>query len=468
MASAEQVYRDKNAYLRNWLSEVSSIDFYKDIFPPEDMERRGCSGDRKANPIIALTETSERRGKKRTYLHNEIVFSDFEAFEKAKGNPFALCSMCSYSGRRRSANNAYKLHGICIDLDGVGMEELDTFRAHVEHNLIPWPTYLVNSGHGLHVYYIFFEPIPLYPNVVSYMQRLKEGLTRIVWNKETSNYKVKDRQFQGIYQGFRMVGSCSKLGRTERAKKNYLVTAFKCSKKVDLMYLNEFVYDEFKIPDNMDLYGSGLWGDEHLTLDKARELYPKWYQKRIVEKKAKGQWYCNEGLYYWWLNKIRAPGNARDGNRYNCVSILFIMAIKCGIPKNVPTEDALDLVDTFNELTEREKNEFTVDDVRAASKYYDASYAYYSINAIETRTGIRVDRRPKRKSREQGEHLKRARLLRSLSSYDNAGRPEGSGTAQKEIIEWQKKNPGGTKKQCKDATGLSFPTIRKWWDSISE
>lgn len=465
MASAEQIYKDKNAYLGEWLTEISSKDFYMDIFPPEDIERRGHAEDRKPNPIIALTDVSKRDGKKKSYIHNEIVFSDFEALDKAQGNSFALCSMCSYSGRKRSANNAYKLHGICIDLDGVGMEELKLFRAHVEHKMIPWPTYIVNSGHGLHVYYVFFEPVPLYPHVVSHLQLLKEGLTRIVWNKETSNYSVKDRQFQGIYQGFRMVGTCSKLGRTKKAKQNYLVTAFKCAKKVDLMYLNEFVYDEYKIPSEMDLYGSGIWGDEHLSLDKARELYPKWYEKRIIQKKAKGQWYCNEGLYYWWLNKIRTPGNAKDGNRYNCIAVLFIMAIKCGIEIDVPMEDALDLVETFNELTRKENNEFTADDVIEASKYYDSDYAYYSIKAIETRTGIRIDRRPNRKPREQHEHLRRARLLRSLSSYDNAGRPSGTGTAQNTVFEWRKNNPEGRKADCVRATGLDKKTVYKWWDS---
>ena len=39
----------------------------------------------------------------------------------------------------------------------------------------------------------------------------------------------------------------------------------------------------------------------------------------------------------------------------------------------------------------------------------------------------------------------------------------GSGTAENKIKEWRLSHPSATKKQRKDDTGLSYPTIRKWW-----
>lgn len=44
------------------------------------------------------------------------------------------------------------------------------------------------------------------------------------------------------------------------------------------------------------------------------------------------------------------------------------------------------------------------------------------------------------------------------------GRPKGSGTKQEIIQEWRRNNPKGTKKECKEQTGLTYPTIRKRWD----
>ncbi len=465
--SSEELYRLKTLFLVSWLgNEVSALDFYGDIFCPEEIERRGYVSDHLANPIIAYTVEDEGH----RYLHNEIVFRDMKAFEEVQGNDFAVCSLCSYSGKTRSAKNAYKLQGICIDLDGVGLKELESLRMYFEQDMLPVPTYLVNSGYGLHVYYIFYEPIPLYPHLIPYLQKLKEGLTRIVWNKETSNYKIENRQYQGIFQGFRIVGTCSKLGRTKKSKQNYRVKAYKCGKKVDLMYLNEYVYDQYKVPEGFDSYGSGIWGEDHLTLDKAQILYPEWYEKRIIQKKPVGQYVCNRGLYYWWLNEIQTDGNARDGNRYNCIAVLFIMAIKCNIEKEAVLQDALSLVEPFNELTVREDNAFTVDDVMQASKYYKKSYARYSINAIEVKTGIRINRRPKKERKNQEEHLEEARAIRDIRMRrqgkkwtDGNGRPKGSGSKEQTVREWQQQNPNGRKIDCYRDIKLSRMTIDKWW-----
>ncbi|MCQ4928166.1 hypothetical protein NE466_11550, partial [Veillonella parvula] len=48
-----------------------------------------------------------------------------------------------------------------------------------------------------------------------------------------------------------------------------------------------------------------------VTLEEAKELYPDWYEKRIVQgepkqksKKQGGTWVCNEALYEWWKRKI--------------------------------------------------------------------------------------------------------------------------------------------------------------------
>jgi len=43
------------------------------------------------------------------------------------------------------------------------------------------------------------------------------------------------------------------------------------------------------------------------------------------------------------------------------------------------------------------------------------------------------------------------------------GRPEGSGTAQSKVQEWQELHPYGKKSECIKDTGLSKPTVYKWW-----
>jgi len=235
-----------------------------------------------------------------------------------------------------------------------------------------------------------------------------------------------------------------------------------------LEYLNGFVMDEWKLPTTIPDYGSYEWLDEeHVDLAKARELYPEWYEKRIVKKLPAGRWVCNKGLYYWWLNKIQEGNNAHDGNRYNCIAVLFIMAVKCNIGVEFAMADALELVEPFNELTVHEGNDFTVEDVKSASKFYQNSYARYSINAIEAKTKIHIERRPKGKKRlKRADHVKiRMNGMRD-AMYPNGEWRNKDGRPKKHdmVYEWKKRNPQGKKADCIRETGLDKKTVYKWWD----
>ena len=77
-------------------------------------------------------------------------------------------------------------------------------------DILPQATFVVNSGTGLHLYYVLKEPVPMYPHNQKCLKELKYSLTRQIWNKFTST--IKEPQMQGILQGFRVVGSGSKLG----------------------------------------------------------------------------------------------------------------------------------------------------------------------------------------------------------------------------------------------------------------
>jgi hypothetical protein len=118
-----QIYKAKNAWLAERYNEVSAEVFYRDVFPVEFIETKN-GAECYANPIITYTCHSDDG---RRFCRNEIVFRDTftEAIEKTQGNSFALCSMCSYSGRTKTAANAFKLHGFCIDLDGVQVKQLE-------------------------------------------------------------------------------------------------------------------------------------------------------------------------------------------------------------------------------------------------------------------------------------------------------------------------------------------------------
>lgn len=470
-----QDYRDKQSLLSKELVQVTPHEFYDDIFPDDDLERPGCLADRRANMIIAY-KVDTASGK--TLMRNEIVFAGKDGLAHAYANSFALCGLCTYSGKHRTAANAYKCYGFAFDLDGVGAEECTTFLSGVKINKLPRPQYIVNSGHGLHLYYIFESPVPLYPAVRDRLQRLKKALTRVVWTNETSYIKSRPdrdmRDYLGIYQNMRMPGSCSKIGKG-KARKNYLVTAYRYTTyptirgaRCTLEYLNEWVDEQDRVPTTPD-YSSWDYATDHLSLEEAKQEWPEWYRKRIVEQLPPGQWVCNKHLYEWWIDRIQQGDGARDGTRYNCISVLFIYAIKCAVPFAEALEDALDLVEPFNERTVKPDNEFTDEDVQAASKYYQRSYARYSIKMIELKTHIQLPRN-KRNGRNQADHCKLMRLIRDeINGHKDIWR-EGNGRKPKQeiVTAWRNKHPNGRKIDCERDTGLSRHTVLKWWGSAGK
>ena len=133
----------------------------------------------------------------------------------------ALCSGLTYRGRTNKLIHAQRMNALIFDLDNLGESELLNvlYRiyelpselekiGHSEYGLrvIPEPTFLVSSGSGLHLYYVFEEPIDLYPNIKLQLKALKYDLTFKIWEYKSTS-KEKQIQYQSINQSFRMVGS---------------------------------------------------------------------------------------------------------------------------------------------------------------------------------------------------------------------------------------------------------------------
>ena len=453
-----QLYKLKNAMLQERFSQVTPAEFYRDMFPEGYLGIQGAPEVRRPNMIFTMIE-KDAQGKPRAF--NRLVFDDLQALALTKGAEFAVASPVTYRGRQRTAANSHHLWGFCIDLDGVKMDQLRDLLFQIQNDLLPAPTYLVNSGHGLHLYYLLEEPIPLHRHLHQPLADLKYGLTKIVWNRYTSEIDPEKRQFQGIFQGFRMPGTQSKLG------KRYPVVAFRFSNKVSIDTLNKYVEPQYRIQD---------LEESRLPLDQAKELYPEWYERRVVKGiQTRNKWDIAgkvhgdnpHALYDWWLGKIRS--GAFDGNRYNCIAALMTYAVKCDIDKEKVLNDALDLVPWLNTLTETPHNDFTEQDVYDAFNYYSDAYVTYSLRAIETKTKIPIERN-KRNGRTQGQHVKIMRAIQKIEDPEDSwrnknGRPKGSGTAAQKVAAYRAENPEASVTEVARALQISRTTAYKWWET---
>lgn len=437
---------DVSSLLEQSYREVNYKDFYRDIFPLGSLEEKGVYEVGKYNAIARSIKVGDSNTKR------YIVTDDLDVLDElVKCDDFCIIRPISFIGKSAKSSNARFMYAMAIDLDGVKKKKNFDFLIHQisnGHNMLsvvwglPKPTYLVSSGTGIHLYYVFEKPIPLFKNVVKELERLKKRLTWQAWTQGAS--VLSDNvQYESLFQGFRMVGTITKNGGRCRA--------FKVGNKVTVEYLNKYVPEEYQV-ENI-VYQSKL------PLKVAKELYPEWYKKRVINKQPKGSWVCKKDLYDWWIRMLKE--GATEGHRYWCIMTLCTYAKKCGVSREVLEKDAYGLIPFMNTLG----SAFTEDDVLHALQAYDDSYITYPIKTIEERTDIKIERN-KRNGRKQEQHIKIMNAVRDIEHPDGTWRnKEGRPDKEKIVEEWRNAHPDGKKIDCERETGLSRPTVLKWWDS---
>lgn len=279
---------------------------------------------------------------------------------------------------------------------------------------------------------------------------MKFELTERLWNIFTSD--LKEKQFQGIFQGFRMVGSPSKFG------KEYRLRAFKTGNKIDMDFMNSYVKPETQIHD--------LNYQPKLSLEEAKEKYPEWYDRKIVQGISERKtWNIKRDLYDWWKEKIIVE--ATFGHRYFCIMVLAIYAKKCNISFEELEKDAYELMPILNE---KHKEPFTEADVESALKSYEENYRMFPREDIEKITAIPMPAN-KRNGRTQEQHIQVMNAMKNVKrelGELKEGRPKGSGTKENKVVGHIKKNPEKTPTQIARELGISRPTVYKYLKQVRE
>lgn len=434
----QSAYMEKETYLSQFFEKTSASSFYRDLFPVGSFEEQGQEQG-KPNGIVAY----ENNGKVRTSL----FFDDLKRlFESVSDAEFSFLAPVSYFGKNRTSANARFLYALVFDLDNVGTEQIRNLFFQIDNEVQPKPTYVVNSGGGLHLYYQLVEPVPLYPQVQQRLNDYKHELTDLIWNPYTS--KDKKKQFQSILQGFRVVGT--------KTKKGEETTCYNTGEKVSLEYLNKWITDKSKRIDDI-AYKSKL------PLAEAKVKYPEWYERRIVKKQPVGNWKAKKALYDWWLRTILEKASC--GHRYWCVWSLAVYAKKCGVPKAELKKDAYGLIETFSKLNPLEP--FTEEDVFSALKVYNKPYAKVTRQHIADETAIPI-KKNKRNGRKQNVHLKLARVMKKAKAEIGEDVLGGRKSKQDVVFEYLERNQNPTYKDFVAKTGLQKSVFYKYKKVLDE
>ena len=444
--------------------QVNGEAFYRYIFPNNENSGEMYSDFSHPNAVYLYhdeqDEGSQRRLRRRIML-NDTWSDDYRDY--VERNEMTLCSGLTYHSRSNKLQYAQTMNALIFDLDGVGLKELGRVLERTTgtgdmYRSIPKPTFIVLSGSGIHLYYVFDEPIALYPNIKLQLKSLKHDLTFRIWEYKGTS-RLESIQYQSIGQGFRMVGSIN-------SKYGNVITAFKVGDRVSLEFLNSYAIH----PENrVDI--TRPYRPSQVDRAAAAELYPEWYQRVVVEgNKRPKKWNIgyrkkkqvkDYALYEWWKRRV---SEIEGGHRYFYLMCLVIYACKCDVPKKqlkVDMQECFDILRTY-----KHDNELTQFDVDSAMECYSKDYYNFTISDIEFLTDLRIVRN-KRNYQKQKDHLEEARAIRDIRQRrkgtdwrDGNGRP-----SKKHIVfDWLYQHPFGKKIECERDTHLSRHTVLKWWD----
>lgn len=442
-------------FLESQYEEVYGNDFYRVIFPNNENRGEWNTDFSKPNAIYLYTDEKDK-GNERT-LRRRIMLKDTwddDYMHFVECNVCAFCSGLAYRKRANKLENAQHMNALIFDLDGVTGKNLDILFSrfdldpnHITGKTLPRPTYIVTSGSGVHLYYVFKEPVELFPYIKSQMKSLKYDITFRLWDYKSTTQN-KDIQKQGINQGFRMVGSMND-------KYGTVVRAFEVGDKVTLDYMNQYVREQSRVDVKK------RFRPTRMTKDEAKELFPAWYEKVVVNgERANNKWTCHEGLYEWWKKQVY---QIKGGHRYKFLMCMAIYAWKCDIPKSKLEED---LQNIFSEVANiQHDNELTEFDIKCALDAYDDQLHNFTINDVVAETNVQIQRN-KRNGRSQEQHVKFMNGIKTLKKQIgeevNEGRPKGSGTKEQLVKDYLAEHPADNPTQVARALGISRPTVYKY------
>ena len=490
-----RVYKEKEALMKEWgYEEVTPYQFYRELFPEGSLQKKGESCTGKANVIANNLMLTRSR--------MTVISDGLEDLSKLMEARFGLIGPFSSFGKSYKKDNAHELFALAIDIDYVSKVHLKRllrqFQNWEEGKPNTWkrlpPTYIVSSGRGIHLYYFLEKPIELYKHRAELLTELKMALVYYMWNESTS-LKPTEPDKAGIYQCFRCVGSLSKICLDKDRKKivtrEYPVKAYKISNK---RFTLEEIRDSIEgcTIDLQKLYKRPELPKGKVSLEEAKELYPEWYERRIVKgespKPHKKTWVCNKALYEWWKRKVREE--AKVGGRYYAIVALCCYGRKCGISDGKIRKDAWQFYDFLESITDDEANHFSKNDMRDALSVLNDPDMLKTIEhtrqwiADKTKIVIKPSHRPKGERMNQKDHLQsnfrisekgrpiinECKANRELALQFMRENGEIAGRPDKAIIvaNWRANNPNGKKVDCNRDTGLDPKTIRKWWNSVDE
>lgn len=430
-------FRWKNAILKNHFEATPYFDFVGDVFL--DLDK-------------LMVVTAEQG-------YQELDVDELMEYQAQRDDVYVVPA--SFINGYNSGSACKDVYALVVDIDRVKPE---TLKIIIENgnlgNMTPMPTYIVNSGRGVHFYYVFLEPVPHYfcnRPILKEMYRKLCGITQ-------KNISAKT-DWHAITQPFRLPGSMTRLGQT--------VTGWKSGEKWPAWRLADRLDVNH---DALDLQRRPLLSQREYQEEKERRReraaaeagQPK---KRVAMRDWVSSLSGNFAFYEGCLR--RCYNETPEGTRFRSMCALTVVARKCEYPKEQLEQDLLQLVAYYNSTGKR----MTESEARKALKMYNEKALKTRSKTLELwfgwefyRIADKVKEKQKnRKPRTRAEHIKVMNAVREALYPEGSWRYKGGAPAKAAQIQaWRTAHPEGKPKDCIRETGISKNTVYKWWNTKGE
>lgn len=416
MEYIEEQFKEKEAVLGQFAERVTPATFYEDIF-----------GD--MGLIVPVTVLGgDERGKK----IQPMELGDALEFSALRND--ALMGGCTFFNNWISRRSTQDVYAFIIDLDNAYSGTLQAILQREWRGgggeMYAKPTYITNSGTGLHLYYVFTEPIPAYYKQQNELNQVYRALA-----KQQAQRVYVEEQIQWYGQQFRMVGGGTKYG--------WEVSAYRYGPKWNLDDLAKF-------------YGL----DFHFIRRDESRPEPKRGPGQRKKRRPRNGWKTHRGFFDYSLTACRKQ--THEGHRYMSMCALSVIAWKSGVDRDELRLGLLSLLPDYNRGATRKIHEA---EIESAMRMYGPKAMETPRAVLEGWTGWEY-RPAKRNGLKQVEHLEIARMIKTVKKRQGNMKREGKPSARQTVTNYLVAHPSATKTEVKNATGLTYPTIRKYYAEV--
>lgn len=467
----------KNEILAGCFDEVNPFTFYETVFSDKDIYTDTCIVSYGSNEKMPLVKSNPIEKTTKVLTIEEMITSSVD-YGNVYVAPATFFRNCNITKCLKS------LYAIVVDFDGdkrgVSVDLLKWLLERIFENEddLPSPTFVTNSGKGLHLFWVFEKPVPMFNENKRTMSELYKAI-----HQKLADYNAKPQKHH-FAQAYRVVGSRTKLNQTTTAFKTGEVLPAETLLK-DFEIEKNLIWSEGKKKEKMEPSESMLklaeniektlgvvcedkddWDYVHKYISDNKKAFSKTFKLNQSERFRKNEG-SGWGSPIWYATmKDRIIRDTPEGNRYTSLMALTVIGYKCNIPFETVKQDIDEIIIKWQMRPKSFEVRFHEEYRDRIDNMYSEKFKKVRKVQLEEWLGFKMTSSSKRNGRKRAEHIKLMNFVRDELNQNKTWNKEGNGRKPKKDIvqQWREEHPDGRKADCIRDTGLTKPTVYKWWE----